>query len=162
MKKLCFSLLLSLFFIANISAQNEELEAIQRAVDTLYSSLSFEEGGQPDTALFLSIFVNEGILINNNGGKPRIISPKAFVERLTQMSGIKKFNEHEIRGETQYFGTIAQRFSTYDKHIELEERTVKGKGINSFQLVKVNGRWKVSAIIWNDETEKLTIPEAYR
>lgn len=162
MKKLCFTLLISFFITTNIFAQQEELEAIQRAVDTLYSSLSFEEGEQPDTALFLSIFVKEGILINNNGGKPRIISPKAFVERLTEMSGIKKFDEHEIRGETQFFGTIAQRFSTYDKHIELEERTIKGKGINSFQLVKVNGRWMISAIIWNDETEKLPIPEAYR
>ena len=157
-------LIFSIFFgiPMGLTAQNEELAAIQRAVDSLYSSLSFEEGGKADTATFLSIFVDGGTLINNNKGKANVISPEAFASSISQMKGLKSFDEHELRGETVFFGTIAHRFSTYEKNIDLGERQISGMGINSFQLVKVNGRWMINSIIWNDETQELLIPDKYK
>ena len=162
MKQFYLTSLMLLIGLSQLSAQEDELAAIKRAVDTLYSSLSFEEGGRADTALFLSIFLEDGILINNNRGNARVISPKAFAESISQIEGLKSFKEYEIYGETLIFGTIAHRFSTYDKYTEVGERVISGKGINSFQLVKVDGRWMVNSITWNDETEERKIPEVYQ
>ena len=163
MKSIYLTTLILLLGLQVSFGLEEELTAIQDAVNTLYGSLSFEPGGKPDTALFLSVFIKDGTLINNNkGAEPNVISPKSFAESLSQMKGLIQFDEHEIRGETVFFGTIAHRFSTYEKYIEVGDRKVSGQGINSFQLVKINGKWMINSIIWNDEREDLKIPEAYQ
>lgn len=137
----------------------EELAAIKGTIDSLYNALSFEEGGQPDTAQFLSIFLVDGMLINNNRQSGRVISPADFVKGFSSIEGLRFFSEQEIWGETRFFGNIAHRYSVYEKQIKIKDKEIKGKGVNSFQLVKVNGRWMLSSIIWTDESEAFKVPE---
>jgi len=163
MIRLIFSLGVAFIFgvnsiFAQANDETAELTAIKKTVDSLYNALSFEEGGKADTAQFLSLFLEHGTLINNNRQTGRVLSPSEFAKGISSIDGIVFFSEQEIWGETQFFGNIAHRYSVYDKHIKIKDREIKGKGVNSYQLVKVNGRWMVNSIIWMDETEDLKVP----
>ncbi len=66
----------------------------------------------------------------------------------------------EIHEVTEVFGKIAHRFSTYALFIN-EQNDPVSKGINSIQLIKESNLWKVSSMLWNDQTTTLSIPEKY-
>ena len=162
MKKIILLFALTPFMLISALAQSEEereLAAIKGVIDTLYDALNVESGQQADTALFLSLMLEDGTLINNNRQKPRVYSPAEFVKGMSKIEGLSFFIEKELWGETRFFGNIAHRYSVYEKHIKIKDREIKGKGVNSYQLVKVDGRWMVNSIIWTDETETMKVPE---
>ena len=57
----------------------------------------------------------------------------------------------------EQWGNLATVWSAYDG------RTANGsfheRGINSFQLVKLDGHWKVASILWHEETPSNLLPK---
>ena len=70
------------------------------------------------------------------------------------------FAESHVAGITEQYGDIAHVLSTYEKHI-WGETQVRGRGINSFQMVKKEGRWWITSLIWDEETGAGPVPEKY-
>jgi hypothetical protein len=70
------------------------------------------------------------------------------------------FNEVELGGKTEYFGKIGHRISAYASYFDGSEE-IGEKGVNSFQLIKLNGRWLINSIIWDVEKNGQSIPEKY-
>ena len=62
-------------------------------------------------------------------------------------------------GETQFFGNIAHRLSVNVDYFDGSEEAERG--VNSFQLIKVNGKWLINSLIWDVEQEGQPIPEQY-
>lgn len=71
------------------------------------------------------------------------------------------FHEKEIHQVTETYGTIAHVFSTYEGRRDDRPDAPPIRGINSFQLVKVKGEWKVMTILWHQESETTPIPAKY-
>jgi RimJ/RimL family protein N-acetyltransferase len=63
------------------------------------------------------------------------------------------FEEHEITAETRIVGRIAHRFSRYEKKGNLKGASFQSKGNKLFQYVKTATGWKISSVIWEDETD---------
>ena len=94
----------------------KDLEAIDLLTRNLYAAISFEEGGKPDLDRLKDLFLSPGNLINNNEAHPMIWNLEAFIETYRQqLSGgaLHSFIEEEISDQTEIFGSVAHRFSTY-------------------------------------------------
>ena len=67
------------------------------------------------------------------------------------------FTEHELGRRVELYGNLATVWSSYDG------RTASGsfheRGINSFQLVKVDGKWLVASILWQEEGKQFPLPK---
>ena len=94
----------------------------------------------------------------------RVITPKGMrggdLEDYIGQSGpvLEKegFTERELGRRTEVYGNLANVWSAYDG------RTANGsfheRGINSFQLVKVDGKWLVASILWQEEGTPVDFP----
>jgi hypothetical protein len=60
------------------------------------------------------------------------------------------FYERQTNLVVEQYGDIAHAFTTYEKG-PYEPRGVQGRGINSVQLVKRDGRWWILSITWDGE-----------
>jgi hypothetical protein len=71
------------------------------------------------------------------------------------------FWEREIWGNTESFGNIAHRFSSYESRVGSEESEPVARGINSIQLVRSGDRWWLASVVWDVESEVQPIPPEY-
>jgi hypothetical protein len=66
------------------------------------------------------------------------------------------FTERELGRRVEVWGGLATAWSAYDG------KTANGsfheRGINSFQLVKIDGKWLVASILWQEETPVNPLP----
>lgn len=141
-----------------------EIREIDRITRELYSTVSFDKGRQPDLEKLKRLFISEGKLINNNGDSPLIMTVPQFIEAVNQQlagGALKSFYEGEIAGRTELFGKIAHRFSTYEAKFDLSAPEPFCIGINSIQFIKTNDTWRVTSMVWNDQTDTLKIPNNY-
>ncbi len=147
-----------------MSKSEEDLEQINQTAKELYACICFSEGGYPEVDKLTDLMIPDGRMINNNGSDPLIMKADDFIQIYKDKleSGvIKAFYEGEISSKTELFGKVAHRFSTYEKKYDLEEKEPSSLGINSIQFIKVNNKWRISCIAWNEQTETLKIPENY-
>ena len=136
---------------------------IDELTNSLYSCISFRQGEMPDLARLKSLFIKEGMLINNNDD-PLIFTIDRFADAIgyqISAGSLKSFSEREIAERTEIFGKIAHRFSTYEARFDPDDAEPLSVGINSIQLAKVGDSWLVSCLVWNDESEDRRIPEKY-
>jgi len=141
----------------------QNLIEINELTNSLYSCISFRRGEHPDVERLKSLFIKEGVLINNNDD-PLIFTIDQFVDAIDyQISAgsLKSFSEREVAEKTEIFGKIAHRFSTYEARFDPDDPEPLSIGINSIQLVKVGDSWLTSCLVWNDEAEGRKIPEKY-
>ncbi len=140
-------------------------EKIEELVRKLYGCISFEPGGKPDFATLRAIFFDGARLINNSGETPGVVTVEGYIERFggaIEAGRIASFQEKEIASRTERFGKIAQRFSTYESRHRVDDPESFDAGINSVQMMEVDGEWLVTSLIWNNESDGRVIPEMYR
>lgn len=101
------------------------------------------------------LFISNGIIINNSNRYPEIFNLETFMEprkKILNNGILVDFSEIEISHKTEIFGNIAQRLSLYGKSGNLNGVNFETKGVKTFQFIKVNEIWKISALSWCDET----------
>ena len=59
------------------------------------------------------------------------------------------------------FGNIAHAFSTYEAYEDAGRTRFLKRGINSIQLYRVDGEWKIAAMVWDDERPGLAVGPRY-
>ncbi len=147
----------------DLEESGQDMIEIDRLTESLYSCISFRKGEHPDLKRLRGLFIDKGMLINNNDD-PLIFTIDQFVNAIgyqISAGSLKSFSEREVAERTEIFGKIAHRFSAYEARFDPDDAESLTMGINSIQLVKVGGSWLVSCLVWNDETEDRRIPEKY-
>jgi hypothetical protein len=157
------------------SAGAQEVEAIPSDVESprsivlaAYAALAREPAKDYDWDRFRTLFLEGALLIPNaeqTGGVFTPLSVEGFiswVDEFTDLSAAtdRGFIEGEIHRVEERYGDIAHVFSTYEKHYWGDE-SVLGRGVNSFQTVRNDGRWWITSIIWDEPTGGEQIPERY-
>lgn len=89
-------------------------------------------------------------------------SDNIIVSQLSdQVKGFKyAFNEKEIGSETTYFGNVAHRIS-YHTYCTNTIDSITDRGVNSIQLVKMNGKWKIQSILRQIESDTYKLLKKY-
>ena len=149
---------------ANPSAQTD-LHSIDSLLKVFYESLSFPEGKSPDWDRFRNLFASAtGPCIRIAGDSVMQMDRESFIAFFSgriKQGTLKSFKEEEIARTGEYYGSLAQVFSTYVKQMNLAAGAKPIRGINSFQLVFKKDRWWIASVTWQDESPDKPIPEKY-
>lgn len=160
-KLIHFLLIAFLGFTSQVTAQDSAVDSI---ISDLYESISFAENENPDFEKFKTLFVDDARLISVKDTTSFTLTPAEYEQNMNQQrksGNIIAFEEKELHRKTERYGKILHVFSTYQTHLETADGMDSARGINSIQLMKVNGDWKVTSLIWYEEDEAFPLPEKY-
>ena len=133
-----------------------DLAGIDQAIRGVYDVISGPPGQKRDFDKMRSLFAP--------GATLKAIGPKGlrggtvedYIKRNSEILEKEGFTERELGRRVEVWGGLATAWSAYDG------RTANGsfheRGINSFQLVKVDGKWLVASILWQEETPANPLP----
>jgi hypothetical protein len=133
-----------------------DLAGIDETVRAVYDVISGPPGKARDFARMRGLFAPNALLrvITSNGVRGGTLDE--YIAHNATVLEREGFTEHELGRRTEVYGNLATVWSSYDG------RTASGsfheRGINSFQLVRVNGRWLVASILWQEETPRYPLP----
>ena len=135
-----------------------DLAGIDAAIHGVYEVISGPPGQKRDFDRMRSLFA-PGATLKAIG--PKGLHGGSLEDYISRNAGILEeegFTERELGRRVEVWGGLATAWSAYDG------RTANGsfheRGINSFQLVKVNGKWVVASILWQEEAPDNPLPAA--
>lgn len=70
------------------------------------------------------------------------------------------FWERELWSRVEVFGNVAHVWSGYEGRVGSPETDPVTRGVNSFQLVRADGRWWLVSIAWDIETADNRVPSS--
>ncbi len=138
-------------------------KAINKVVTDVYDVIGVIDGQVPDLDAIRAHFTTDAVFKNFRHDTLQNYGIDQFIggyENAIQSGQLQDFREVEINGYTEYFGKVAHRISSYASYFGGAEEPGE-RGINSFQLINLDGKWLVSAVIWDIEKEGQAIPEKY-
>lgn len=130
---------------------------IDATMHAVYAVISGPAGQKRDFDKMRALFAPGALL--------RAIGPKGirggslddYIAKSGPILEKEGFTEKELARRTEVYGNLASVWSSYDG------RTASGsfheRGINSFQLVKVDGKWLVASILWQEEGTQFPLPK---
>lgn len=126
---------------------DNDLQAIQLLIRELYQSISFKRNEPPDWTTFKGHFWDKAQLIRAGPSGIEHYTLEHFVEWVerARASGLGAFREVENDASTHMMGNLAHRASHY--RATLENGAIEG--VNSIQLLKHEGSWKVISLLWD-------------
>lgn len=133
------------------------IDAILRAT---YDVISGPAGQRRDWNRMRSLFTRDARLMPKGARGLRSGSVDDYVAVSGELLERDGFFEREIARRVEQYGDIAHVFSTYESR-HTADGPVFARGINSFQLVRHDGRWWVVSIMWQGETPQNPIPSQY-
>lgn len=138
------------------AASKADLAGIDAAIRGVYEVISGPPGQKRDFDRMRTLFA-PGATLKAIGSKGlHGGSLEDYISRNKDVLEKMGFTERELGRRTEVWGGLATAWSAYDG------RTADGsfheRGINSFQLVKIDGRWVVASILWQEETPDNPLP----
>ena len=149
----------------------KDLEAIDAILTELYASISGPVGQERDRERMAAVFAENARLCAMQPTSREFeaftastMTPDEYADRSIPLLEKSGFTESEIGRTLEIYGTIAHAFSAYEGHYtDAEGQDQHVKGINSIQLVKTDGQWKVYTILWDQQWPegRNPVPERY-
>ena len=133
----------------NLKREKEEIDNLVK----LFFSI-FTNKGKPAKIETLKQLCTEKIIISKNTiDQTEINDLETFIKpRIIILTNGKlvDFEEIELSETTVIKNNIAQRVSEYRKKGILNGNEFSETGTKMFQFLKIEGHWKISSLIWND------------
>lgn len=143
----------------------EDLRSPDALLKALYESLTFLEGGRPDLDRFAGLFASPASpCVRVTPGAVLATDLEGFLKNFGDRvcsGGIKSFREEEVSRRLTAYGNIIQAISVYRKTVNSSNPGDFVRGVNALQLFRIEGRWRIAGLIWQDETEGFPIPEKF-
>lgn len=143
---------------AEAAPSKADLAGIDAAIRGVYEVISGPPGQKRDFDRMRAMFAP--------GAQLRVITPdrgirggdiEAYIKASGPILEKEGFTERELNRRVEVYGNLATAWSSYDG------RTASGsfheRGINSFQLVKIDGKWLVASILWQEEGKRFPLPK---
>jgi hypothetical protein len=146
----------ALMLAAAVSANAADLAGIDAAIRGVYEIISGPPGKKRDFDKMRSLFATNATMKAIGPKGLRGGSVEDYISRNQAILEKEGFTERELGRRVELWGGLATAWSAYDG------RTANGsfheRGINSFQLVKIDGKWLVASILWQEETPDNPLP----
>lgn len=128
---------------------------IDELMDLFYRVVSFEEGGCPDWESMAGLFSREARITRVTPEAIDHLDLKGFrnlAEELIEVGAFTSFFEREIARRVDRYGSVMHVASAYETKISPDAVDYIERGVNSLQLVREDGSWKICSLCWDDQT----------
>jgi RimJ/RimL family protein N-acetyltransferase len=128
---------------------------IDQLTETFFNIFTNSNQQQPNWNTIYTICIPETMIIKKNSDNEDVYNLNTFIEprkKILSDGTLTEFMEYETSEETRIVGRIAQRFSRFQKKGYHNGTYFEGNGNKLFQYVKTNNGWKISSVIWEDDT----------
>lgn len=137
-----------------VSATDEA--AIGAALDGVYAVISGPPGKARDWARMRTLFTPDARLSAIGAKGVQGGTVEEYIAKSGAMLTRVGFTERELARRVELYGDLAHAWSSYEG--TGDGGKLKVRGINSFQLVRQNGKWLVQSIFWQAEAPTRPIP----
>ncbi len=127
---------------------------LARPLEQLYAVISFEEGAEPAWHGLTSVFSEHARITRMTPEGTDHMDRASFLamtQNMLELGAYTSFYEFEVGRRVERFGDMAQVWSLYETRRNRSARESLNRGINSIQLVREGGSWRVLGLLW-DET----------
>jgi len=149
--------------VPKIAADPADVSTIDGIIKAFYATISGPKGQPRQWARDKTLYTPDirFVSMSEQDGKIRanVMSHQQFVNGNNGPFVKGGFYEREINRVVRRFGNIAHIFSTYEYHND--DKTEKGRGVNSLELFWDGTRWWISAGSWDDERPNNPIPKEF-
>lgn len=144
--------------------EKDDVEAVENFVKDLYNLVSFSPNNLPDWEKVRNKFLDEAVIVLYDGqDRYNIHSTESFVEDFINF--IKNFeienigfSEKVVSCKTRIIGNMAHCLVLYEAHIPGSQRPPQ-QGIDSFQLLKRSGEWRIVSVTNEIVRPGVPVPE---
>jgi hypothetical protein len=149
------------------TGSQEEDSSAEGVVRELYDIVTFPAETTPDWDQLRSLFLPEAVVVlRTSREETSVFSLEGFVQdwlRFIEGSNVREtgFTERIIRTHSTVFGDIAHIWVLYEAEIPGWGRPPQA-GVDSFQLVRREGSWRIASITNEIPTPERPIPEVLR
>lgn len=133
-------------------AQSDEL-SIAALAGGFFSVFANKDDIEPELNLLKELCIPEVLITNKYGSTVDVFDLDTFInsrQKILTGGMLTEFTEHETEEETKIADGIAIRFSRYEKSGIVYKQRFKMKGHKIFQFVKVQRKWKIASVLWED------------
>jgi len=119
-----------------------------------FEAFDNRNGRIPDRADFDVLFIDNAVILHKTRGKIAVLTVAEFADprvALLTSGRLRDFHEWETSSSTEVFSKFAVRVSQYEKSGELDSMPYGGRGTKLFQLVNVDGEWRIASLCWYDD-----------
>ena len=132
-------------------------------VAALYEEVTFPAGGAPDWDRVRSMFLDRATVVLRTGREETtVFTVGGFVQDFVdfiERANVREtgFRETILETEPLIFGDIAHLLVLYEAHIPGSDRPPL-QGVDSFQLIRKEGRWWIVSVINELPTAERPVP----
>ena len=142
-------------------------ESPEAAIRSLYDLVTFPAGTSPDWEAVRNLFIPEAVIVLRSSRTAQSVFSvdgfvQDFVNFIERAEVIKTgFEEKIVSVRLTEFGDIAHAFVIYEARIPGKMPRPQ-TGVDSFQLIRQDGVWKIASIINELPGPDRPVPEAIR
>lgn len=152
---------------AVVGPSPDELRAVEATLEELYRAFCFDAGGEADWDAMRALFADGAVFVAPfaAGETPRAVGADAFLDDFrawvaSEAMRATGLHERIVIARIELFGSIAHAWITFEGFVpgEPAPRTL---GLDSLQLVRDGGRWKLVSFTTQYAGEALPLSERF-
>jgi hypothetical protein len=132
----------------------EDLRQIDFTISKFFSSFDNRNSRTPSIGEITDLFLDSSVIAKSTASSFEIYNPTQFAEprvALLTHGELTEFHEWETSASTEIHGPMAFRRSTYAKEGIWSTKPYSGGGTKFFQLIKLDGSWRILSATWIDD-----------
>jgi hypothetical protein len=133
------------------TGERAQIDALMRA---FYEVISFGHGGEPDWERMQRLFSPHARITRITPDGTDYLDLPGFQELVKEALDVgvyTRFFEAEVLRDERRFGALAHVLSAYETKQSPAAKEALARGVNSLQLIKEDGEWKVLSLAWDEE-----------
>jgi len=141
-------------FETNPGESVDDEAQIDALIKALYEVISFDEGGEPDWERMRSLFSPHARITRVTPEGTDYLDVATFQElakEVLDLGTYTRFFEVEVLRDERRFGGLAHVLSAYETKQSPTAAEPFARGVNSLQLIREQGHWKVLSLFWDEE-----------
>ena len=152
--------------LPNPALAQADLETPEGLIEEIYRLVTFPAGTTPDWDAVRSLFIPEALVVLRTSREgSTVFSVDGFVQDFVtfiEQADVEQtgFTERILDMQTFEWGDIAHALVLFDSDIPGDGREPRA-GVDSFQLIKRDGRWWIASISNERPSADLPLPEVF-
>ncbi len=148
---------------AQTPSEDDALQTAEGVVTQLYELVTFEAGSTPDWDKVRSLFIDEAVIVlRTTRTATTVFSVDGFVNDFVtfiERANVAEtgFTEKILRTKPTVFGDMAHVWVLYEASVPGSPRPPQ-QGVDSFSLIKQDGRWWIAAVTNEIPTPNRPVP----